>query len=879
MTNKKWLLFGGALAALISFQAPARAEEAPPAKAKSAAAQGAKPGDSDFEVVITAQKREESLQTVPIAVSAFTDKMREKIGIISVQDITNFTPGLSYSASLDRIYLRGIGRSTNNLASDGGTATYSDGVYTHSTTSAGTPQIFIDRVEVLRGPQGTLYGRNAIGGAINVISRRPNDAWTSDVRADAGAFSRYEAAGRVSGPLSDQLRFSVTGDYADQGEGYFKNASGGKSEGGRGHVGLIEGQISADVTANLNVWMRLRSANWDQSYRSGNSRGAFDTGFIPAGFLAPGAAWALVPGHALPGSVVTQGPLITTNPGIADPRTFLADTYSHSTLKNNYDFASEVKWKLPGFDLKYIGGAQSYYFDLQTDFDGTNVKSYIVPRTTNPTCAPGPIVCATFAPTSVLNYIEDESWCSHELDASSAGKGPLQWLAGIYCYQENFHQPVFFPSNNNLAIQNPAFEAGPAPFFPSVAPAPNPKGWVYYADQRTRIQSQAAFGQIDWNFADNWKLTGGLRYTHDEKAGTEYTRQICYSLGSGACPSLQALGPFAYAGDITSFLINQAPQRGAGLAKQDPTTGVWSRPFGASWNATTGTLGLEWQPTGDSLVYAKYSRGYKAGGFNSGTILANPETDPEFVNAYEAGVKARPFGALQTNASIFYYDYTGRQTPLTIVPDSGPSFTAFVNVPKSESYGFELETIWTPIQDLQILFNYAYLEATVKTGCCYVDGADPLATQPGAHEVVQAGPDGILGTADDIHGGQSVSGQQLPQSPKNKVAINGNYTFHFATAGSLNLSASYFWRDTQWSSFFNRAYNRVPSYDQVDLRATWADPSGRYRVIAFGQNVFDTLGYDNRTGALRSVGGGGGINVSESYTPPATYGVEVQAKF
>jgi len=125
------------------------------------------------ELVVTAEKRAQSLQDVPVAVSAFTSERRDLIGITTITDMTNFTPGLEYNAQNDRNTLRGVGRNTNVHAAEGSVAQYSDGIYTSSTVEAGKTPLFVDRLEVLRGPQGTLYGRNSIGGAINIISKRP----------------------------------------------------------------------------------------------------------------------------------------------------------------------------------------------------------------------------------------------------------------------------------------------------------------------------------------------------------------------------------------------------------------------------------------------------------------------------------------------------------------------------------------------------------------------------------------------------------------------------------------------------------------------------------------------------------------------------------
>ena len=138
------------------------------------------------ELVVTAEKREQSLQDVPVAISAFTSKQRDLVGISTVQDLTNFTPGFVYQSSNDRASMRGIGRLTNVHSVDGAVSIYIDGLFTTSTVLAGGPPLDVDRVEILRGPQGTLYGRNAIGGTVNVISVRPTEEFYGEARPAQG---------------------------------------------------------------------------------------------------------------------------------------------------------------------------------------------------------------------------------------------------------------------------------------------------------------------------------------------------------------------------------------------------------------------------------------------------------------------------------------------------------------------------------------------------------------------------------------------------------------------------------------------------------------------------------------------------------------------
>jgi len=180
-----------------------------------ASAAQAQSGNTIEELVVTAEKREQSLQDVPVAISAFTSKQRDLVGISTVQDLTNFTPGFVYQSSNDRASMRGIGRLTNVHSVDGAVSIYIDGLFTTSTVLAGGPPLDVDRVEILRGPQGTLYGRNAIGGTVNVISKRPTDDFYAEVRAIAEnySFTNFQAA--VSGPITDGLRMRFSGYKLD----------------------------------------------------------------------------------------------------------------------------------------------------------------------------------------------------------------------------------------------------------------------------------------------------------------------------------------------------------------------------------------------------------------------------------------------------------------------------------------------------------------------------------------------------------------------------------------------------------------------------------------------------------------------------------------
>ena len=140
------------------------------------------------EIVITAERRESFVQSTPVAVTALSAEDREQLGLRNIQQIAQFTPGVSYQSSPNRFTIRGIGRQTNALGSDPGVATYYDGTYTSETAAIGQIPLFVERTEILRGPQGTLFGRNAVGGLVIVISRRPEDEFSADFQASTNDY-------------------------------------------------------------------------------------------------------------------------------------------------------------------------------------------------------------------------------------------------------------------------------------------------------------------------------------------------------------------------------------------------------------------------------------------------------------------------------------------------------------------------------------------------------------------------------------------------------------------------------------------------------------------------------------------------------------------
>jgi iron complex outermembrane receptor protein len=971
MTHFKRFPLVSLLALGMALPALAQTPPAPKGAATSASGPQATADRTPDVIVVTANKREESVQDIAVAVTAITSQERDQIGLTSVQDYTNFAPGLTYSTGTDRLGMRGVTRTSNNFGIRSGISNYVDGVYYSSAIPAGRAPIFVDRVEVVRGPQGTLYGRDSIGGALNLISKKPSDTFEAQINIGDDNFDHRKFEARIAGPITDWLRYSLAGSREAQDRGYFTNYSGLESEGGRTDEYYIEGQLAGNITEKFDWWIKANRLEWTRKGAPGARTNVdapypYDTRYYTStSDIAPNAWYGLTdPNHLQLGSQ-------TTNPSITDRDGFNTDHTDFAHLRPTDEYAASATYHAPGFDIKYLGGYVYYNYDLIQDHDGSPITQY----TRNN---------ETIFTQRESDYMENRGWFSNEINFISTGNGPLQWTAGLYAYQENYEQTVFVNQlhdpggpvyrfndlNDWLGVGGPLLGA-PAPGLAPVLPTGmghNPNSGatvpgaslVFFTDNEAVNNAYGAFLQGDYSFNDHWKLTAGIRYSKDYMRGREYARVVNHYvvedaleqgyiagyaplIGAGAAAAVvpgiiparidvtDQLGgpdpttvttanPCGYAGkgilNTNVTTANGAIDPGTGACASndrsrfgiytDPVTGNAYRDIGANWGAVTGVLGLDWTPDSDTLVYGKYNRGYKPGGIGAaevyGILLPTPYTDKETMDALEFGLK-REWRQLNltTNLVGFFYNYKNYQVPNTVVPpDPGPGavrpapYTAYVNIPKTQTTGFELETTWRPIEDLRFLFNYGWTNPEIKKAPPLVSSLDPYALDP------QAKPFGAPAATGEQ--GQDVSGYILPESPKNKIAVNGLYTFNMQDGSKIDTSLSYFWQDISYTSIFNSSYTRVPSWDQWDGRISWTSADQHFTIIGFGRNLLNERGYDSRgaglvegtnkivpptqcytsaatTPPLGGVQAESCYQLNSTYRPPRTYGIELQFRY
>ena len=347
----------------------------------AAAASGTPSGATSVtEIVVTAEKREQNLQTVPIAITAFTGAKRDAVGINMIQDMTNFTPGLTYSTSTDRITLRGVGRTTNVLSADAPVANYDDGLYETFAVAAGRSSLELADVVIGGGP-GTLGGRNALAGSLDEVTNKPTDTPFAEARFTIGNYGHYTAEADVSGPIDDIWKYRLYASYEVQDQGWIKNIiPGHASEGNNINEWYVDAQVSAHFNDHLDMWTKFQSAQWDNA--SGGP-GDLSGGWTKAGYPSyewrsrVWSRWRAMPatraqGRDLRRKVVNRSPTGCVNPQLNSPWTE-AQMIDHSvTLPAYYSINTQWTWHEPGFDIKWIGGGTYYHYVLNGPTEGDN---------------------------------------------------------------------------------------------------------------------------------------------------------------------------------------------------------------------------------------------------------------------------------------------------------------------------------------------------------------------------------------------------------------------------------------------------------------------------------------------------------------------------
>ena len=647
------------------------------ARAQQAAAESV----SLEEVLVTAQKRSESLQSVPVSVTVLSSAQLGELELDSPSALAAQIPNLQVDGVNGEgspiFSLRGVSMFDYSLNQSSPVAAYIDEVYKGNVVLFGVEIYDLERVEVLRGPQGTLYGKNSTGGAINFITRKPGFETEGEVRIGTGNYGREEAEGAFQTALVPDrlaLRVAFTCTKVD---GFIQNELPGypDMEGVRqwgARVSLLY-RVSDDLTATLRV--------------SNSKQDPVDYAII-AGSIAPG-------GVAGTGYYRTQDGAAN---GVALTNLQVAQDFTPDREQSNAAAALTVDWQLNrALALASISSWDDGYLFNPDNTDGSPLNIFKIP------------------------FAGDTRQVTQDLRLTSSTGGPFDFIAGAYYQHE-----ILFDSNENQILnlggdnisdcEAASLSAGAGYTIGSVI---NP-GCRYFNSFDQIRNSWALYTDDSYAASPIFKLRGGLRYTHED---AEQKNAIDQLRGSDDVP-IANLGFFS-------------EQTGPGGPYFGPTLVLPGSPHYASSigearsqslhnTALTGHAGIDVTPTRDSLIYLGYSRGFRAGAFNA-QFLFSPQdftaVKPETIDSVELGFKTGWFDhRLQVDGAVFHYQYRNQQL-VDVEPDGAQPL---INLPKSRIGGGELELVTRPIRSLTLRGGLGLLDARVQQGSVS-GGAIPVA--------------------------------------------------------------------------------------------------------------------------------------------------------
>jgi iron complex outermembrane receptor protein len=626
------------------------------------------------EIIVTSRRVAENLQSVPVSVAVFRAEDLEKLGVANVADTANFTPNFlsngGPTGQNDGFYfVRGVGQVDLNPATDPGVGTYIDGVYLGRVIGSSFDSLDVARIEVLRGPQGTLFGRNTVGGAVNVVTGDPGDTWQGDVRVVGGERNLLGGQAKISGPISDTLGFSASLLKRQQdgwGENPFTGQTFGDLDNTAGRLKFVW-QPSEDFSARLAA---------DASRVRGTSQHQILVGFNP-GISSPlGVRMAPQVGADL-----NTGNIYENRSSILDPR---------SDVDVN-GVSLSLDWNLGAATLKSITAYRELEQFARGDFDGGRINFYQSEFTT------------------------DQDQLSQELQLTVENERWTGVLGAFYYEESAFHNNYISLGSNNgcLLAPLPFPFGGPPPPLCGAAPyatAFSDRSIANNQQLNVDIESLAAYAHATYRFSDTWSASVGLRWTEEEKTQAydffiDNTRNVlnatCVPPGIPGFPPTGLCFPVVPPG-ITPTLSPRNPMVGV------PTT------YSETWSEVTPKLGIEYKPSDRQLYYLSYSEGFKSGGFNgrptpgpTGTFAAVQAYDPELLETYELGAKTQFLDdRVRLNAAYFFSQYQDIQ--LLVLGPSG--FFENRNAGEADIQGVEVELLARPTPDFELSLNVGYMD-------------------------------------------------------------------------------------------------------------------------------------------------------------------------
>ncbi len=616
------------------------------------------------EVVVKATKREQSSQDIAITVNAFSGDQLRRLGIFETKEIVAQVPNmqLNNGIGLNAFNIRGIGSNDFQTNIDSPVAVHVDEVYLSKTFMNKLISFDLESVEVAKGPQGTLNGRNTTGGTVSFYTKKPTETFEAGLLLTAGNYDTRRIEGFVSGPLGDQIQGRVSVIDVDQGEGFYKNLTTGGTE-GRDDYTAVRAQLNWDIGEDTSILLSLHSGK--------------DTGSVPpydvTGVYTPESYALIDPNGGVGGAIggAATGTLVRCAPyndgsvtgatasclrghdglyaGDADPFTSLGHDYHNvdhesrgGSLRLEHDFGGVTFTSLSAYE----------YFERDQEEVGDN--------------------SAIYTGTWIFWYSEIKQH-TQEFRLNSNEDGPLNYVAGLFYEKDELYTRDWLTLGAGELSGLGGFDTA--------------------FDQT--VEALALFGNLNYELSDELTLTLGLRYSQED---TEIEGGTCFAAG------------------IDRSRKDDRPTSGclAQLTSSDNVVGGNKRDD----SNTSYVASLDWTPAGfeDTMFYGSVSSGFRSGGFNA-DLATEPgqfnSLSPEEITAYEFGFKSiLNDGTMRLNAALFYYDFENGfinvDNPLSPVPYT-------INAAGLEVTGLDVEFQWLISQNWRLDAGLGLLDAEISS--------------------------------------------------------------------------------------------------------------------------------------------------------------------
>lgn len=786
------------------------------------------------EVVVTARKRAESLQETPLAVTALDAEALREANVRNLADLNKLAPNIDVveangAAPIASVYIRGVGQRNTGENIDSGVGIYIDDIYLSRPDGALLDLNDIQSVQVLRGPQGTLFGKNTTGGALVFTTNKPVDVLEGSAGVRVGNFDRLDADFVLNVPLGDTLATRLSG-VSRQRDGHIRNLVDGEDYMDEDRQSLIW-QTRWLATPDLTVDLNLNWAETDQKMRPMKCR-------VVEGARGWQAALfdAIAIGPAT-GRTTADFCREAAEAGGGDPRKVLSDLGGDYQAENR-GASLVAEWAVTSdLSLKSVTGWRYTEAAQNDELDHTAIPFLHRTNTVHPRGGPG----------------ETDQYSQEFQLIGSAFDDRLQYVAGLYWFLEesggretaNYLGP-FDPAIANLFFLNTSA-----------------------SELEAENEARAAFLQAEWEVSDQWRATLGLRYTDEDRelVRTRYAVDPATLDASGG--PVIPLGGGLYAVQRPGFVYNPA----FGFVVDDIARGKTSNDD----LSPMASLQYLLQPSGwldQGSLYLTWSEGFLSGGLSEAPSGELEIFEPEEVENLELGFKLDLLDRrLRLNGALFHSDYTNRQlTTLVINPDVSSPSPATINAAESTIQGFELEASWLPVPNLLVGFNMTITDGDIKR---FMDQQITIAdsSQSPAPGCVRAN----LSLLEVDSCPKDRSSENLPRLAEETYLLSLQYNWETPMGVIVPRLQASLKKDIEFC--FDALSCETGLWledEQFDLsaRVGWTSPDQHWNLALYGSNLTDEDYMVGGTALVESSGTGG-----FAVTPPRMYGLDLRYNF